>query len=407
MKRCNICGKKSIFLKLNDNLVCKDCERLDKIKTLERETQEKLSVLESQFDELKQKETKLKNLLDEYKSQKSKYLNSFIDEANEVLDLDIKSKKKDLQELLAVFHERESELHYFYSKLDKLNANIEFNKTKIEKLKNLYESLQSALLNFGGLNSIAAQEYKELFEPSVKLNLHYLEIPELKKRFTQNKKDIDSLVQQYQNRYTTKSNKTIYQLMTMALEAELQNILVNLKFEKLKDGIEQVKSVTRKYLQIASDGNQSIVSTLVMFIGQIEHLYINAVEIEYEYYIKKEKIKEEQRTLREQLRQEAAERKALEEQKAQIEREESKYLVEIESLKQKYEEATTDMKESITDRIIEIEKQLNDMHEKKEEIYKLQHGKAGYVYIISNLGSFGDDIFKIGMTRRLDSSRQS
>ena len=29
-------------------------------------------------------------------------------------------------------------------------------------------------------------------------------------------------------------------------------------------------------------------------------------------------------------------------------------------------------------------------------------GKAGYVYIISNLGSFGDDVFKIGMTRRLD-----
>lgn len=29
-------------------------------------------------------------------------------------------------------------------------------------------------------------------------------------------------------------------------------------------------------------------------------------------------------------------------------------------------------------------------------------GKAGYVYIISNLGSFGDKIFKVGMTRRLN-----
>ena len=39
---------------------------------------------------------------------------------------------------------------------------------------------------------------------------------------------------------------------------------------------------------------------------------------------------------------------------------------------------------------------------KREEITNLQNGKAGTVYIISNLGSFGEDVFKIGMTRRLD-----
>lgn len=42
------------------------------------------------------------------------------------------------------------------------------------------------------------------------------------------------------------------------------------------------------------------------------------------------------------------------------------------------------------------------METKKEGITKLQNGKAGNVYIISNLGSFGDHVFKIGMTRRLD-----
>ena len=35
-------------------------------------------------------------------------------------------------------------------------------------------------------------------------------------------------------------------------------------------------------------------------------------------------------------------------------------------------------------------------------IATLQNGKAGNVYIISNLGSFGDDVFKIGMTRRAE-----
>ena len=39
---------------------------------------------------------------------------------------------------------------------------------------------------------------------------------------------------------------------------------------------------------------------------------------------------------------------------------------------------------------------------KRKNITELQNGKAGNVYIISNLGSFGDNVFKIGMTRRLD-----
>ena len=39
---------------------------------------------------------------------------------------------------------------------------------------------------------------------------------------------------------------------------------------------------------------------------------------------------------------------------------------------------------------------------KKKEISNLANGKAGNVYVISNLGSFGDKMFKIGMTRRLN-----
>lgn len=45
---------------------------------------------------------------------------------------------------------------------------------------------------------------------------------------------------------------------------------------------------------------------------------------------------------------------------------------------------------------------LNKVKEKKEEIITLQNGKAGTVYIISNLGAFGDKMFKIGMTRRIE-----
>ena len=42
------------------------------------------------------------------------------------------------------------------------------------------------------------------------------------------------------------------------------------------------------------------------------------------------------------------------------------------------------------------------VEERKAEIVNLQNGKAGTVYIISNIGSFGDHVFKVGMTRRLE-----
>src|SRR5699024_5134285 len=53
-------------------------------------------------------------------------------------------------------------------------------------------------------------------------------------------------------------------------------------------------------------------------------------------------------------------------------------------------------------RLQELQNQLEEVELKKEEVTSLSMGKAGYVYIISNLGSFGNNTFKIGMTRRLE-----
>ena len=49
-----------------------------------------------------------------------------------------------------------------------------------------------------------------------------------------------------------------------------------------------------------------------------------------------------------------------------------------------------------------MQAQLSQVIVKKEEISNLANGKAGNVYVISNLGSFGENVFKVGMTRRLN-----
>ena len=191
---------------------------------------------------------------------------------------------------------------------------------KLAKSKELYKSVEYAISCF--FNSSPQMEgyklsasdstiYDEL-APSVILKLHSMDIKSLRKAYKDNDKQIENILSKYASRYTTKANQTIYKLMVIALRAELQNILYNLKYEKLDVAIEQVKNMTAKYLSIASEGNQSIAGTLTKFIGEIEYLFINAVKIEYNYYVKKEQARQEQLAIREQMRQEAAERKALE-----------------------------------------------------------------------------------------------
>lgn len=153
---------------------------------------------------------------------------------------------------------------------------------------------------------------------------------------------------------------------------------------------------------IAGNGNQSIAGTLTKFIGEIEYLFINAAKIEYNYYVKKEQARQEQLAIREQMRQEAEERKALEAERKKIEQEESKYNSEIEKLRTQLTSAKDEELEKLNARILALQAQLADVAIRKDEISTLANGKAGNVYVISNLGSFGENVFKIGMTRRLN-----
>lgn len=300
-----------------------------------------------------------------------------------------------------------AELQERNAKLDKAAATQE---RKISKCKELYKSIDYAINNFFESDvpfsncKLASHEESDLdfVSPSVILKLHCMDMKSLRSAYKDNEKQINKVLEQYSARYTTKANKAIYSLMVIALRAELQNILYNLKYEKLEKSIDDVKAVTAKYLAIAGEGNQSIAGTLTKFIGEIEYLFINAVKIEYNYYVKKEQARQEQLALKEQMRQETEERRALEAERKKVEKEEAKFKEQIENLNAQASSAEGSELEALQKRILELQAQLSNVVFKKEEIANLQNGKAGNVYILSNLGSFGDNVFKIGMTRRSD-----
>lgn len=311
----------------------------------------------------------------------------------------------------SVLSQQRIELSELSNQHQKLDKQVNTQKNKLSRCKELYQSVEYALNNFLVLdvqyNNCKLNPHNksdfDLLSPSVILQLHSMDVKELRKAYKENEKQVDKLLSLYESRYTTKANKSIYSLMVIALRAELQNILYNLKYEKLDKSIEDLKLVTAKYLKIAGEGNQSIAGTLTKFIGEIEYLFINSIKIEYNYYVKKEQARQEQMALREQMRQETEERKALELERKRVEKEESKFISEIEKAKVSLDQASSDEEiQNLKLKILELQQQLSGVAAKKEEIINLQNGKAGNVYIISNLGSFGQDVFKIGMTRRLD-----
>ena len=320
----------------------------------------------------------------------------------------LKACYSSIEENESIVKKLTAEIEALTENVSKLQKQVDSNSNKLSRSRELYKSVDYCIKNFltgdgsTQLLSDAQIDILDELSPSVILKLHCMDIKDLRKAFRQNDKLINKVLDSYASRYTTKANKTIYSLMVIALRAELQNILYNLKYEKLDTSIDAVKEISAKYLKIAGEGNQSIAGTLTKFIGEIEYLFINAVKIEYNYYVKKEQAKQEQMAIREQMRQEAEERKALEAEKQKIEKEESKYVAEIDKIKEQLLSASDNEMAKLNAKILELQAQLFDVILKKEDITKLQNGKAGNVYIISNLGSFGENIFKIGMTRRLD-----
>ena len=364
-----------------------------------------------ELDKIKQE---LNNSKQIFESEKEQYIAqircAYEEEGKQIVQKIIDENKAKTEELQKFADERD-ELALQIEKLNKTfksqsKKNLKLN-TEFQGIKNFIDTFPS-LVNEDGIpveieKLLSGYDEDSIMKNLVELEYHAMHSKDLRKQINRVKKEIAALLDKYKGRYTTKTNQTIYQLMVIGLQAELQNILYTLSYAKHEEAVENATSLIKKYLVISSNGNASIAPTIARFLTELEPLFKEAVEIEYQYYVKREQEKEEQRLIREQMRQEAAEKKELEAQRKKLEAEESKYQVELERTNDLLNNETNpDIISQLQQRILELEQQQNKVSEEKEEILKRANGKAGYVYVISNLGSFGENVFKVGMTRRLN-----
>jgi len=132
-------------------------------------------------------------------------------------------------------------------------------------------------------------------------------------------------------------------------------------------------------------------------------LKLDELRLAHEYEEKKYQEKEEQRRVREQIREEEKAQRELEKAREEAEHEAETYQKVLAQAREEAMSATGTQLQKLTDKIQSLESKLDDAQANKERaVARAQLTKSGFVYVISNIGSFGQKIFKVGMTRRLE-----
>jgi hypothetical protein len=140
---------------------------------------------------------------------------------------------------------------------------------------------------------------------------------------------------------------------------------------------------------------------------KISEAYVNLkleeLLLVHEYQEKVHDEKEEQRRIREQMREEEIAQRELEKARLDAEKEEKRYADALVKARTEVEMVAGEKQLKLQGKIEELQRRLEEAQANKQRaIARAQMTRSGHVYIISNIGSFGQDVFKIGMTRRLD-----
>lgn len=191
------------------------------------------------------------------------------------------------------------------------------------------------------------------------------------------------------------TNQNIKQILR-CFNDECDILISKVKFNNITSYIDKIK---KSFDALNRMNTKNAVSLSKEYLD----LKLAELQLAYEYSQKKQAEKEEQRRIREQMREEARLQKEIEEARKDIEKEQKHYSNALIKLTKQLNECDDVEKSVLLDKKAEIEKHLADLDIAIKDIdYREANKKAGYVYIISNIGSFGENVYKIGMTRRLD-----
>lgn len=113
--------------------------------------------------------------------------------------------------------------------------------------------------------------------------------------------------------------------------------------------------------------------------------------------------REEQRRIKDQIREEERAQREFERSMREAAKEEESLRKAMEKIQAQVEKASAEQREKFEAQLAEMAEKLRQAEERNQRAMSMaQQTRMGHVYVISNVGSFGEDVFKIGLTRRLE-----
>lgn len=194
-----------------------------------------------------------------------------------------------------------------------------------------------------------------------------------------------------------KLRKDALKLALRSFNSESEYCVENVKFSNL----EKMEARIRRSFETC---NKLLSSVDAWWKDIVLETKLQELYLAHEYQVKRQEEKEAIRQSREAQREQEKLEREIQEARAKIEKERKHFTTAIAKLELRLAD-TTDPNE-----VGELQGRLKEMlhqnalldEEWKLLDYREQNARAGYVYVISNIGAFGEGVFKIGMTRRLE-----
>ncbi len=180
--------------------------------------------------------------------------------------------------------------------------------------------------------------------------------------------------------------KDLSKLMLRAYNNEVDNAVRSMKPYTLESSIARLEKARETIVKLGATMN-------IRVSDHYHSLRIQELEYTADYLAKVAEEKERQRAEREQAKEEEVARREFEREQDRLRKEEAHYASTLAKLKQ---DGDLEAASQIENKLSEIQDAMDGISRRAANI------KAGHVYIISNIGSFGPEMVKVGMTRRLD-----
>lgn len=337
------------------------------------------------FDFLKANELQRINELEEEKQNLEKLI---CPEASKLLAL-----QKELEDL----HVKQNDK---LNQINKLDDSINEKFAELSVLENSISEKRKQLVCMD--DDIVVQEFG-LYKPQYDFAsaLNYKEALEKirykQKELIKNKQAVEGNTNWQVNGSAAKGKKMVsdtQKLLLRAFNNECDDLISKVKYTNFDSTLDRIYKSADAISKLGVIMNISITQ-------QYLDSKIKELRLAFEYRQKKQEEKEEQKAARAEQREQARIQKEIDEQRKKIEKEQTHYQTAFNKLKLQLEQKPNDTdllskKEQLESHLSDIDKALSDID------YRQANMRAGYVYIISNIGAFGENVYKIGMTRRLD-----